>query len=405
MLSDEVIDMLSERLVARIQEGNVYVLKKIGKAIKEIGTLNKTQAQQLAQVLKYGGSYQEIVYKLAQITGLNKKEIEDIFEEVAIQNANFARQFYDYRGMDFVPYKYNEALQRQVQALANRAIVDYMDLSRTSALGIVRTNELGKRTFVPLQKAYFELIDEAVLSVGQGKDTFDNQMYKIIKEVGGGGLKVQYESGNVRRLDSAVRMNLKEALRNMSNELQHQFGEEYGADGVEISVHENPADDHALPQGRQFSNSEYDKLNAGLSAKTYDRVVIPADDKRRPISTLNCYHYIFSIVLGVSEPLFSKDELQRIIDDNDKGFEMDGKHYTLYDGTQMQRKLETEIRKQKDIQIMGVASGNKQVVDEAQQKISQLTMKYKELSEKSGLPTRMERMRVSRYRRRNVNKI
>ena len=405
MLSDEVIDMLSERLVQRIQEGNVYVLKKIGKAIKEIGTLNKTQAQQLAQVLKYGGSYQEIVYKLSQITGLNKKEIEEIFEEVAKQNLQFAKQFYDYKGVDFIPYKDNIALQRQVQALASRAIVDYMDLSRTSALGIVRTNELGKRTFIPLQKAYFELIDEAVLSVGQGKDTFDNQMYKIIKEVGGGGLKVQYESGNVRRLDSAVRMNLKEALRNMSNELQHQFGEEYGADGVEISVHENPADDHALTQGRQFSNSEYDKLNAGLSAKTYDGVVILADDKRRPISTLNCYHYIFSIVLGVSEPLFSKDELQRIMDDNNKGFEMDGKHYTLYDGTQMQRKLETEIRKQKDIQIMGVASGNKQVVDEAQQKISQLTMKYKELSEKSGLPTRMERMRVSGYRRRNVNKI
>lgn len=405
MLSDEVIDMLSERLVQRIQEGNVYVLKKIGKAIKEIGTLNKTQAQQLAQVLKYGGSYQEIVYKLSQITGLNFKEIEDIFEEVAKQNLQFAKQFYDYKGVDFIPYKDNIALQRQVQALASRAIVDYMDLSRTSVLGIVRTNELGKRTFVPLQKAYFELIDEAVLSVGQGKDIFDNQMYKIIKEVGSGGLKVQYESGNVRRLDSAVRMNLKEALRNMSNELQHQFGEEYGADGVEISVHENPADDHALPQGRQFSNSEYDKLNAGLSAKTYDGVVIPADDKRRPISTLNCYHYIFSIVLGVSEPIYDKEQLQKIMDDNNKGFEMDGKHYTLYDGTQMQRKLEAEIRKQKDIQIMGVASGNKKVVDEAQQKISQLTMKYKELSEKSGLPTRMERMRVSGYRRKNVNKI
>lgn len=405
MLSDKVIDMLSERLVERIQEGNVYVLKKIGKAIKEIGTLNKTQAQQLAQVLKYGGSYQEIVYKLSQITGLNIKEIEDIFEEVAKQNLQFAKQFYDYKGVDFIPYKDNIALQKQVQALATRAIYDYMDLSRTSALGIVRTNELGKRIFVPLQKAYFEIIDEAVLSVGQGKDTFDNQMYKIIKEVGGGGLKVQYESGNVRRLDSAIRMNLKEALRNMSNELQHQFGEEYGADGVEISVHSNPADDHALLQGRQFSNIEYDKLNAGLEAITYDKVVIPADDKRRPISTLNCYHYIFSIVLGVSDPLFNKDELQKIVDDNNKGFEMDGKHYTLYDGTQMQRKLETEIRKQKDIQIMGVASGNKQVVDEAQQKIRQLTMKYKELSEKSGLPTRMERMRVSGYKRKNVNKI
>ena len=405
MLSDKIIDMLADRLVDRIQESNAYVLKKIGNAIKEIGTLNKTQAYQLAQILKYGGSYQEIVYKLSQITGLNVKEIETIFQEVAKQNLDFAKKFYDYKGVDFIPWEQNKALQKQVNAMANRAIFDYMNMSRTNALGIVRTNELGERVFVPLQKAYFEIIDEAVISVSQGKDTFDNQMYKIIKEVGGSGLKIRYESGRVRRLDSAIRMNLKEGLRNMSNELQHQFGEEYGADGVEISAHENPAVDHALLQGRQFSNDEYDKLNAGMSAKSYDKVVIPADDKRRPISTLNCYHYIFSIVLGVSEPLFSKDELQKIIDDNNKGFDLDGKHYTLYDGTQLQRRLETEIRKQKDIQIMGVASGNKKAVEEAQKKISQLTAKYRELSEVSGLQTRMERMRVSGYKRKNINKM
>ena len=405
MLSDEVIDMLSERLVERMQEGNIYVLKKIGKAIKEIGSLNKSEAQQLAQILKYGGSYQEITYKLAQITGLNVKEIREIFEEVAKQNQQFAKQFYDYRGIDFIPYEQNKALQKQVKALSKIAIGEFMDLSRTSALGIVRTNELGKKVFVPLKKAYFEIIDEAVLNVGQGKDTFDNQMYKIIKEVGSGGLKVQYESGAVRRLDSAVRMNLKEGLRNMSNELQHQFGEEFKADGVEISVHGNPAVDHALLQGRQFSNDEYDILNAGLRAKSYDGVIIPADDRRRPISTLNCYHYIFSIVLGVSKPNYTNKELQKILDDNEKGFELDGKHYTLYEGTQLQRKLETEIRKQKDIQIMGVESGNKKAVEESQQKISQLTMKYKELSQKSGLSTRMERMRVSGYRRRNANKM
>ena len=84
---------------------------------------------------------------------------------------------------------------------------------------------------------------------------------------------------------------------------------------------------------------------------------------------------------------------------------MDGEHYTNYDGTQMQRKLETEIRKQKDIQIMAKASGNKELVQESQQKITQLTRKYKELSDVSGLPTKMERMRVPQYRRISVAKM
>lgn len=405
MLNEEVIDALTDRLVENIQIANTYTLKKIGNVIKEIKTVNPTQIHQLVQLLKYGGSYEKIIYKLSQITGLNVKEIEDIFEEVAKNNYYFAKQFYEYKGIDFIPYKDNLELQNRVRAFTKIAIDDYMDMSRTTALGIVRTNELGEKAFVPLQRAYFELIDEAVINVSQGTDTFDNQMYKIIKEIGSGGLKVQYESGNVKRLDSAVRMNLKGALRTMSNEIQNQFGEEYGADGVEISAHSNPAPDHALLQGRQFKKEEYEKLNNGLSAKAYDGTIIPEDIKRRPISELNCYHYIFNIVVGVSKPQYSNEDLNKMIEENKKGFEIDGKKYTLYQGTQLQRKLETEIRKQKDIQIMGVASGNKQVVADTQMKISQLTMKYKELSEKSGLPTKMERMRVSGYKRRNVNKI
>ena len=118
---------------------------------------------------------------------------------------------------------------------------------------------------------------------------------------------------------------------------------------------------------------------------------------------MNCYHYIFSIVLGASKPAYSDEELKQIIDKNNKGFELDGKHYSMYDGEQLQRKLELEIRKTKDTQIMAKASGNDELVGESQQKITQLTHKYNELSKISGLPTKKERLRVSGYRRKRVN--
>ena len=54
---------------------------------------------------------------------------------------------------------------------------------------------------------------------------------------------------------------------------------------------------------------------------------------------------------------------------------------------------------------MAKASGNKELVQESQQKITQLTHKYKEISKISGLQTRMDRLKVSQYRRVSVSKM
>lgn len=412
MLSEQIIEQLTERLVNRIEKGNEYVLEQIGKSINKIGTLSPSKAQQIAQVLKYGGSYEKIVNKLAEITNMNVQDIYKIFEEVAKHDYRFAKQFYDYRGIDYIPYEKNIALQNQVKALAQVAVRDYVNLSNT--LAFTTKDKFGHVVYTDLARTYQNAIDEAVLSVSQGKTTFDEEMYRLIKELGSSGLKtVDYGNRRSMRLDSAIRMNMQGALRNLHNETQKIIGEEFGADGVEISVHSNPAPDHEEAQGRQLSYEEWNKLQTIGVAKTYDgkTINLHRELKRteasslsfRPISDYNCQHYKFDIVLGVSKPNYTNEQLQEIIDNNNKGFELDGKHYTNYEGTQLQRKLETEIRKAKDLQIMAKASGNEQLIGEAQQKITALTHKYKELSDVSGLPTKMQRLRVPGYRRTKVN--
>ena len=198
-------------------------------------------------------------------------------------------------------------------------------------------------------------------------------------------------------------MHLKARLRELHNENQKIIGQEIDSDGVEISVHENPAPDHEEVQGRQFSNVEYNKLNSGQDAKSYSGIVYTLDHDHkngyRPISEMNCYHYIFSIILGVSKPTYSDEQLKNITDRNDKGFEFEGKHYTMYEGTQLQRKLEREIRKNKDIQILARQTGDNTLINEAQQNITMLSTKYKQLSDVSGLSTKAKRMSVSGYHR------
>ena len=407
MIDERLIDKLVERLVDRIEEGNTYTLQKIGESIKKIGALSPSKAQQLGQILKYGGNFDKIVEKLAKVTDLNVADIYEIFEEVAKSDYQFAKQFYDYKGVKYIPYEQNIALQRQVKALARITANEYINFSNT--LAFTKRDKLGRVVYTDLARTYQDTLDKAILSVAQGKNTFDEQMYSTIKELASSGLKtVDYASGRSVRLDSSVRQHLKGALRNLHNETQAVFGEEFGSDGVEISVHINPAPDHAEVQGRQFSKEEFEKFQNDQDAVDYTGKLFTSEHEghdRRSISEYNCYHYTFDIVLGVSKPNYSEEELQQIIDDNNKGFELDGEHYTNYQGTQMQRKLETEIRKQKDIQIMAKASGDKELVAESQQKITQLTHKYKQLSDISGLPTKMERMRVSGYKRTSVKKM
>ena len=159
MIDERLIDKLVERLVDRIEEGNTYTLQKIGESIKKIGTLSPSKAQELGQILKYGGNYDKIVEKLAKITDLNVKDIYEIFEEVAKSDYAFAKQFYDYKGVKYIPYEQNIALQNQVKALARITANEYVNFSNTLAF-TKRVN--GRVVYTDLARTYQDVIDKAV---------------------------------------------------------------------------------------------------------------------------------------------------------------------------------------------------------------------------------------------------
>lgn len=395
-ITEQQIEILVERLIRRIEQANIYYLEKIGNSVKRLKNLTPSQAQKIIQILKYGGNYGDIVKKIAKYTDLNVKDIDDIFSQYAKKDRDFYRDLYKYRN---IPFDESLPLRTYRNALTQLVKTEMYDFTRSNVIGYTINKQ-----FYNLRDTYNKLLDDALLNVGQGKETFNSAMRSILKDIGGSGLKtINYQSGRAVRLDSAIRTHLKARLREMHNENQKIIGQEIDSDGVEISVHENPAPDHELVQGRQFSNVEYNKLNSGLDAKSYSGIVYTLDHDHkngyRPISEMNCYHYIFSIILGVSKPTYSDEQLKNIIDRNNKGFDFEGKHYTMYEGTQLQRMIERKIREQKDIQILARQSNDEILAGEAQNKITILTRKYKQLNDTSGLLPKAKRMQVATYRR------
>ena len=401
MLNNDQEEKLVQILIDRINALNEDILEIIGNRIKEIGEMTPTQVHQINQMLMYNTDIKEIIEKLAEVSGMNVNDIYSLFEYSAKTNQDFARQFYRARGISYIPYAQNKVLKDQVRAIAEITAREYANISGTSAIGYTIKDLDGNITFKDISSTYKDIIDKAILNAGQGKTTYQQEMRNAIKQIGQSGLKtLDYESGRSVRLDSAIRQNTLEGLRTLTNQIQEQFGEEFGADGVEVSHHINSAPDHIdTVDGKQFSLNG-DRVVKGKLYKDFNTVNNSLD---RQVSTLNCRHYIFSIVLGVNKPQYTDKQLEEDKKKNKQGFDFEGKHYSNYEGEQLQRLIERRIREQKDVQILAKSSGDKELTLQAQTKITQLTTKYKKICNVSGLPNQLKtRASVVGYRRINV---
>jgi hypothetical protein len=248
--------------------------------------------------------------------------------------------------------------------------------------------------------AYYEIVDDAITNVATGKQTFQEGLTDQLKTIGKNGIQsIEYESGYHRRIDSALRMNLQDGLSSLFQSQQELMGEQFGADGMEVTTHSLPAPDHADIQGHIFTKDNFNKLQdfdyygefSDINGRKYER---SDENKIRPIGELNCYHTAFQIVLGVDEPRYTQEELDKINSENEKGFDFEGKHYTLYEGSQLQRRLELEIRRNRETLIMARASHDDKLIATCNEHINKLFAKYHELSRVSGLKTKLERTRI-----------
>ena len=112
----------------------------------------------------------------------------------------------------------------------------------------------------------------------------------------------------------------------------------------------------------------------------------------RRIGTLNCGHSAHPIVYGASVPQYTPEELEEMRQKNEKGITFRGKHYTGYEATQRQRRLERAIRAQKRKILIDKATGDSEKLETDQIKLQLLRQDYKAFSKAAGLRTQHERL-------------
>ena len=366
MLSERQLQNLLKVFEERMQDITEDYLTRMGKHLRDIGRLTDTDVHRVIQMKRVNKNLEHIKARIARAASMSIKDVERVFEAVAESDYRFAATTF---GEDHAPrVKDNKYLERIIKAQLRATAQEFKNLSQTTIMS----------------EGYKNAVDVAVQTVQAGLTDYNSAIRKAMKAAAQEGLRVQYpNSGLTRRLDTAIRQNVLDGIRSINQDVLKQAGKEFGADGVEISAHALCAQDHLPYQGRQFEQKEFDRLQNNLD---------------RPFGMWNCKHTVFPILVGISEPAHTEEELQAYIRNSNEEITIDGKTMSRYEWTQHQRKLETAVRYQKDIAVAAKASGDMVARRECAFMIRELNKRYEKISSAAGLIEKPERMRVTGYR-------
>lgn len=314
-------------------------------------------------------------------------------DAMAAANDGWAAEFYAAKGIKQIPASEHFAMKETIRRNAKAATDTIEAMCRSAVIGIIREDARGRKVqYTPLEEGYKQIVAEAASSMANGSKTVEQAVSQAVRNLSQNGLKVRYSSGNTRNLHSAVRMNVMDSYRTCMGELREIQGREFGADGVEVSAHALSAPDHVEYQGIQYS------YEPKRGYRLWDDV--KRETSARPLETgANCGHLVSPVLLDISSPKYTKEELRDLKNRSQgnvtfKGLSGDELTMSRYEASQYQRRLETTIRDAKKDAYLNEQAKQASKAKEARAKASAYTAQYKRISKEVGLIARDDLLRL-----------
>ena len=382
MLTPEQLQNLPQELTDLYDQLSEFILRDIARRIAKGAQITDTAEYQLYRARSLGLSTDEIAAKIAEINGSSAAEINRLIREAAAQSDEFDRKMLGADKGAAIPLEENTQLQKLISAQIAETAGKCENLTNT--MGFADHDFLGRVYYLSMTDMYRREMDAAHMKVVTGATDYMTAIRQACNKLAASGVRtIDYESGRSDRIEVAARRALLTSVAHVTHRISEQNGEELGADGWEMSAHSGSRPSHAVYQGRQYTQ------------KQYERIIKPL------ISEPNCRHDVFPIILGVSEPVYTEEELQNI---DQPPFTYEGRTYTAYEASQQMRKMERAMRKQKDRCIVADAAGDEESFTTASIKLRRQKDIYEDFCKAADSYTQYERTYVAGYDRRLAGK-
>lgn len=362
-MTQEQRDGLNDAALALTEPIIEDLLKDISRRIRKAGAITDTAEYEIYRAQALGESKRAIAQAIARQTEINAEVIDALLDYVVDASARFEDDAY-----------LQQLTEGYAEVMKTRTAEQLKDLWATAPDGKT----------VPLQDAYARALDFAFRQTATGALDLNTAIRRAVGPLARRGLRtIEQKNGRSVGIEYACRRYLMDQMGALDNAIQQQNHDRLGCDGWEISAHAACAPDHEPIQGRQYTDAEFEQLNASL---------------QRPIGRLHCRHVADPVLIGVDKPVYSEAELAQMAADNEKGVTYSGKHYTLYGAGQEQAAIENAIRRMRRQVLVDEESGSADL-QKNQIRLRVLQSEYSGFCRATGRRTRTERLYTAGFGR------
>ena len=338
MLPPSYLDQMPDAFVQLWQQVEEQILQDVARRIGKMDKVTATANWQLWRYQQTEALRNDVVKLLAKYTGKSETAIRRLLLQAATEAMEREDAIYYHYDMEPTPFEESAALNNLLDAGARQTCGTWQNLTATTANTVTG--------------AFERTLDAAWLKVSTGAFDYKTAVKQAVDSLADGMPMVTYPSGHTDSIEVAARRAVLTGVNQTCGKLQEARMDEMGCEFVETSAHGGARPSHAEWQGRRFHRG---------GAVDYKGRHYPDFETATGYGTgaglcgWNCRHTFFAVFPELGDPpQWTREELEAL---NARNIDWNGKKYTAYEISQMQRARERNVRRWKKRYLAEDAAG------------------------------------------------
>ena len=338
MLPPSYLDQMPDAFVQLWQQVEDAILQDVARRIGKMDAVTPTANWQLWRYQQTEALRNDVVKLLAKYSGKSETAIRKLLLQTATEALEREDAIYYHYDMEPPPFEESAALNNLLDAGARQTCGTWQNLTATTANTVTG--------------AFERTLDAAWLKVSTGAFDYKTAVKQAVDSLADDMPMVTYPSGHKDSIEVAARRAVLTGVNQTTGKLQVARMDEMGCEFVETTAHGGARPSHAEWQGRRFHRGGA----VDYKGKHYpDFEAATGYGTGAGLCGWNCRHTFFAVFPELGDPpQWTQEQLREL---NARDIEWNGKKYTAYEISQMQRARERNVRRWKKRYLAEDAAG------------------------------------------------
>ncbi len=316
----------ADRIIALYQQLEDDILSAVIRRILKMGYVSEASKHQLEVLQAAGLLYDDIVQLIADRTDACTAQVKALFEDAGVQTVAIDNSLHEAAGALPIDIRQDSSTRQVLEAGYKKTLGTMQNLVSTTA--------------TQTQTAFIQTCDRIYMQVSSGAFSYQEAIMNALRALADTGAEVVYPTKHKDRMDVAVRRCVLTGVSQTAAAVSLRQAEDAGCYLMEITAHSGARPDHAKWQGQlvTITGKDAGKIIDGLRVFTLSEIGYGSGEG---FKGWNCRHNWHAYYPGFSTPNYTPEELKKL---DEPCISYNGKLYTEYEVSQMQRAQERRVR-------------------------------------------------------------